>query len=280
MVNLDWCDMRLVKDVRDVLGNDSSTLLIANQDHAPELWTATFEYLVDFKTYMEFADRLFATTPTAQALMERMLDFKKKVYLSPHPCDTKALKHLRTTYQSDHLITFYHRYLPDYCVPAIVTRNFPIPVSLVGYIESSDPKKQRTIMSYDLIVNTLPFPDFCKLIKEARIGYDPFPSYSYGRVTCDTAALGLPVVGSNTLYSVQICYPLTGVNVYDFKTSRALLDRLYFDEGFYNEVQSIAYWNVEYFGFDACRNRFMAMLEDEDLNSPNQKDIRRGEIYD
>ena len=48
-INGDPMDLRLIAEVRNVLGNNSSTKIVVNHDHAPELWDETFPIIQDMK---------------------------------------------------------------------------------------------------------------------------------------------------------------------------------------------------------------------------------------
>ena len=65
MVNSDPADCRLMLELREILGNHSSTQLVLNQDHAPELWTTAYEFPQDFKQPIFAADKVFACSTHA-----------------------------------------------------------------------------------------------------------------------------------------------------------------------------------------------------------------------
>jgi len=260
-INADPMDLRLLSEVRSILGYSSSTKIVINQDHAPELWDNTFPFISEFQRGIADADFVFATSPYAQALMQ-LLSPKKKIHLIPHPCETHVLKKFASFIKNEHILFFWHRYDHQMVAPYLITKNLPIPVSVVGYMEDSDPNPK--IFQKVLKWNVFPYmkyPDFIKVIKEARIGYDPFFSYSYGRIPCDCACLGLPIVCSEFNYSSQICYPKTCVNPYDAVKSRNLLKKLIYSPQFYEEVQEEAYEKVEFFNHKNSKERFMKMIE-------------------
>jgi len=259
-INGDPIDLRLVSEVRNILGTHSSTKIVVNHDHAPELWDSTFPIVQDMKHYMNLADRVFATSEPARDLLELIL--KKEIPLIPHPCETDLLKRFDSTNKQDFIIYFWHRYDMQMLMPYFVTEDLGLPVMVGGYLESNDPNKKifRNTFNWD-VLSYLNFPDFIKLIKEAKVGYDPFFSYSYGRIACDTAALGLPIVCSNMNYSAKICYPETSVNPYEVKKSRELLKRLISDNEFRERVIKTASEKVEFFNHKNSRMRFLKMLE-------------------
>jgi len=262
MVNADGADCHLLSEIRSLLGWSSSTTLVLNQDYAPEIWTTAFQFPVEFKDAMMQADCVFATAPIARDLMQAMVGDKKQVTLCPHPVETHVLRKFRSTYTSDHLAVFWHRYFGgETFVPYVVAQKCYRNVSLIGYSESEDPNARRTKCTFKRIFPLMTFNDYIKVLHEAKFGFEPFRSYSFGRSTCDSAAVGLPVVGSESLFSMQVNYPMTCVDPYDVNKIRALFDRMNRDPTFYNDVKTTAQYNVDFFGHDACRERFTAMVE-------------------
>lgn len=261
MVNADGADCRLLSELRAILGWSSSTTLVLNQDYAPEIWTTAFQFPVDFKIAMLDADCVFATAPIARDLMQTLVGDKKQVALCPHPVETHVLKKYRSHYSSDHLAVFWHRYLGgETFIPYIIAQNCYKNVTLIGYSESEDPNARRTKCTFKRIFPIMTFNDYIKVLVESKFGFEPFRSYSFGRTTCDSAAVGMPVVGNDTLFSMQVNYPMTCVDPYDVVKIRGLFEMLQ-GETFYNDVRTTAQYNVEFFGHDACRERFMAMVE-------------------
>lgn len=261
-INADPMDMRLLLEVRRVLGWKSHTKIVLNQDHAPELWDNAFPFIAEMQRAMDDADYVFATSPYAQELMQTLS--KKYVHLIPHPCETHVLKRMDSFIKNDHLIYFWHRYDHQMTIPYLVTKDLKIPVSVAGY--DSDRDKNNKVFTKVLkwnVFNYFKFPDFAKFIKEAKVGYDPFNSYSYGRTPCDCAALGLPLVCSEFNYSARICFPYTCVNPFDAKKSRILLKRLLEDSEFYEKVKKTAFDKVEYFNHNNSKEKYMFMIGDD-----------------
>lgn len=275
-INADWTDLRLVGEIRDILGDSSSTKIVLNQDHAPELWQNSFEFIQDFKQAMKMSDCVFATSPTARDLMQQIIP-EKKIYLSPHPCETHVLKSFRSVHESNHILALWHRYDKFSLIPSIILKGLDIPVSLGGWIKEQDNVRVVKTSNYGMFIEHMNFPDFMKLIYEARIAYDAFTSYSVGRVAWDCSALSTPLVCSNRNWSSRICYPLTSFDPFSAKELRSATERLIKDKNFYEEVKNLAYYNCEFAGHEACRNRFNDMLADIEIVEPTKTEIRRGE---
>jgi len=261
MVNLDGQDSRLVPDLRNRLGNSSSTKIVVNQDYSPEVMPSGFDQYVDLKNAIMLADRVFVTTPACQKEFEFIAEGKKTIYLIPHPCETHVLKKFNSFIENDWIVNYFHRYYVDCFTPYLILKDLKKEFGLVGYIESSDKFSRRTKSVFKRIVNYLPFPDILKLMKEARLHlFIPF-SYTWGRIPLDVACMNRPLVASKHIWSAQILYPLTLVDPFDVQKARELLIKLDQDDAFYSEVCNIAYYNVEFFGHKLSRERFLSMLE-------------------
>lgn len=257
-VNLDTTDCRIVSDLKRRL-RDSSTIVVANQDYAPEIHHRAFEMYEDIHGAIYDADRVFATSPSAQGIYSSMAP-DKQIWLNPHPCETHVIKKLGSWIKNEWAIIVYSRYNGDVTIPLIAMENSGIEFGLVGYLENSDIHAKRTKSSFKTIVNNMAYRDILKMIKEAEMGVFTPVSYSYGRVPCDFAALGTPLICSDKLYSAQKCFPLTSVDPYDTKRMTELALALK-QESFREEVISLAEYNVEYFGHKACKERYMEMVE-------------------
>lgn len=258
-VNLDGYDWRIIANLKKRL-KGSSTKIVANQDYAPEIFNSAFEHPQDLISAMEDADCVFATTPSGQEAMQILAGAEKKIWLSPHPCETHVLKKIRSTLMNEVIGVFFHRYAADTINPWIVMNNLGFRYLIAAYYESYDKWFRRTKSIYPNLVPYLKFPDLIKFMRELRAGLFNPVSWTYGRVPCDAACAELPMVCSNTVYSAQICYPLTSVGPMEYNKQRELLKLLMTSESFRNEVIDIASYNVEYFGHEKCKERFMEMI--------------------
>ena len=258
-VNLDPMDIQMLSDIKERL-KGSSTILIGNHDHSPELWTKSMEHPFAFKHSVNSCDGIFATTPTAKNLMEHILD--RKIHLIPHPCETHLLKRFGTDNKFKHISIIYHRYDNNVLMPWIHLHKSNKSLSLVGYMEKEDPRFRATKCLYDNIIPYMPFPDFIKLLKESYWIYDSYDGYSYGRIGCDAACLQVPLVGCDKVYSHQVLYPYTSVDQYDVKTITSLFKKLSEDGEFYQKVIDYAYDKVEYFNWKNSKERYKKLLDD------------------
>ena len=113
-VNLDPMDLQMLPKLKELTKN-SSTIIVGNHDHSPELWAKSMEHPHIWKQTVDNCDAIFATTPTAHNLMNNILD--TKVNLIPHPCETHVMKRIGTVKKFDHIAVVHHRYDNNVLMP-------------------------------------------------------------------------------------------------------------------------------------------------------------------
>lgn len=262
--NMDSMDMNMLFEIRKRIGWESSTKLVANMDYAPGIWKDSYPHPLHVKHAFLQADRIFATNPEGKDWIERLTG--RKVALITHPCETHVLKRLGTTFESNHVAIIYHRYDNPVMAPYLALHDINYVLSMVGYMERKDSRASYTRTMYDNIIPYMKFFDFVKLLAEARVAYEPFTVNSPGRATIDTGCVRTPTVGSNRVYSMRVVWPETSVDPMDVKKIRELTLALIHDESFRQDVIEQAYYNVEFFGHKASREKYMQMLEDDSYN--------------
>jgi len=55
-INMSGQDIHLVGEVRDILGNDSKTKIVVNNDYTVELWQSSFDYPPTLRRELQYAD--------------------------------------------------------------------------------------------------------------------------------------------------------------------------------------------------------------------------------
>jgi len=83
-VNLSPVDQVLVPEVRRILGNNSSTLLIANNDYVCEAWGKWGTHPLYYHQVQEVADAVFGTEPYQTSQL------RDDAYCIPHPTWTRC----------------------------------------------------------------------------------------------------------------------------------------------------------------------------------------------
>jgi len=259
-VNLSGQDWHLVNNIRELIGKDSSTKIVANCDYVTELWQNSFDYLDTMRRELTGADMLFGTEPYMCGALAELTG--RKVFEIPHPTHVKRLKSLTKRESNDYLSVNWHRYDNFTMIPSLAARNHGLKTQLIGYEVGSDKRRWTTSPLYDRIIGSTNFLDFCETLMESKLVYEPFTLNSYGRTTVETAALGIPTVGSDRVASIRQCFPKTMCNPYDVQKSRELIEKVIKDEKFRDEVVEYANNAVEHYNFENSSARYLAALSE------------------
>jgi len=259
-INLSGQDIHLLGEIRKVLGENSKTKLVANNDYTVELWQNSFDYFPTLKREINHADMIFGTEPNQVGTMETLLG--RKVHLIPHPCFVKRLKTLRPKRKQDVISVVSHRYDNYNMVPSIAVDNLGYKTRLIGYDANSDKKKFVTSTCYNEILPGTNYMDFCEQLMESKVVVDPFTLTSVSRVGWDCAALGVPIVGSDRNYSTRVCFPKTTVSPYNMKDVRKMVKKLIDDETFRQEVIDYAKKAVDYVSYERSKEKYLKALEE------------------
>lgn len=265
-INMSGQDIHLIGQVRDIIGNDSKTKIVANNDYTVELWQSSFDYPPTLRRELQYADMLFGTEPNQVGSLEVLT--QRKVHLIVHPCFVKRLKTLNPKQRLNTISVVSHRYDNFNIIPSLAVKDLGYKTRLIGYDEKSDPKRWVTSTCYNEVCSAQNYMDFCEQLMESKIVVDPFTLTSQSRVGWDCAAMGVPLVGSNRNYSVQKCYPFTSVSPYNIKEMREMVKKLLNDDAFRKKVIDYARDAVEYVSYDSSRTKYLNALEE---GSPNIK---------
>jgi len=257
-VNLSGQDVHIVGDIKEYLGKDSKTKVVANNDYTVELWQGSFEYMSTLKRELQNADMIFGTEPYQAGALEVLTG--RKIHTMVHPCFVKRLKSLSKPKQKNTISVVWHRYDSYSVPPSLAVKDLGFETRLLGYDPNSDKKKYITSCHYSHIVHGTNYMDFCTFLQESKIVVDPFTLTSQSRTGWDCAAMGLPMVGSNRNYSARICYPQTSCDPFDIKEIRRLTKKLLNDEKFKQEIIDYAQKAVEMVSYDNSRKSYFEHL--------------------
>lgn len=270
-VNMSTQDIHLVGDIRDVIGKDSKTKLVLNNDYTTEMWGNAFDWPSTITREIRNADMLFGTEYFQASALSELSG--RTVHVIPHPADVKRMKSLAPLKKKNIISTIWRRYDNFYYIPHLVTRNHGLTTQLIGYDKNMDRKTFVATTLYDTVLAATNVFQFMDQMRTSLIVYDPFTFHSYSRSTVDTAALGVAVVGSNRTQSMQICYPHTCVDPYDVIRGRELIDKLIHDKDFYDLVVKTALENVEFYNHVNSRHRYLKALYESIKLGRDEKQI-------
>lgn len=260
-INLSGQDIQIVPAVREILGKNSKTKLVANNDYTVELWQKSFEYLPMLKREIDHADMLFGTEPNQVGTMEVLME--RKIHQITHPCFTRRLKTLTPKRNLPVISVVSHRYDHYDIIPSLAVKGHGLKTRLIGYEKNSDPRQYATMTYYNEIQSAENYMAFCDQLQESRLVVDPFTLTSQSRVGWDCAALGVPLVGSDRNYSVQKCFPKTMVPPFNIKAMREMVEKLLKDEAFRKEVIDYAREAVDYVSYENSKLKYFKALEEE-----------------
>jgi len=259
-INMSAQDIHLIGEVRRIIGDDSNTKIVVNNDYTIELWQASFDYLPTLRRELKYADMLFGTEPNQVGTLEVLTG--RKVHLIVHPCFTKRLKTLNNKVPKNVLSVISHRYDQFNIIPSLAVNDLGYKTRLIGYDPASDKKKFTTDTCYNEIRTGTNYMDFCDELMESKLVLDPFTLTSQGRTGWDCAALGVPLVGSDRNYSIQKCYPMTAVPPLDMRATRNMVKKVLTDDKFRQEVIEYAKNAVEYVSYEQSLEKYLRALEE------------------
>jgi len=281
-INMSAQDLHLIGEVRKAIGENSKTKIVLNNDYTTEAWGMSFDFPPTVSREMQFADMMFGTEYFQTTAMSEISG--RKCYVIPHPCDVKRLKSLTPRPKKDVISVLWRRYDQNSYIPSLMVRNQGLHTQLIGYDDKIDKKPFLTTTLYDYVVKGTNFMDFCDIMRESKIILDPFTFHSYSRATVDTAAMGIPVVGSNRTQSVNMCYPLTKIDPWDVKGARDLINKLQDDTEFYDTVVKIAKEKSEFYNYINSKHRYLKALyesvcgEKDDNKTDKKEDTREDKV--
>ncbi len=257
-VNLSAQDVHLVNTIREILGEESKTKLVANNDYTTEAWGNAFEYTPTLEREIRGADMLFGTEYFQTTALSELSG--RECFIIPHPGDIKRLKSLPRKAPQNIISTIWRRYDKHVYIPSLVTRNHGLTTRLIGFDKAQGGKVYLTTTLFDVVLGGTNYFEFCDQLSESKVIYDPFTFHSYSRATIDTAALRVPVVASNRTQSGNLLYPHTCVDPYDVKSGRELIDRILKDEEFRKLVIDTAYEKCEHYNHLNSKERYLTAL--------------------
>lgn len=294
-------NLHLISTLRktlDEIGSDAK--IVVNLDYSVDLWHA--DPLVDISALrVEFdcADVVFAVEPAQQEMLEFLL--QRKVHLCPNPVDIDGLRyHIAngsntglplesrtwtnplTNITVPQLVVNLHRwdaiargnassyegnvnYLTPWAVVAPPGRRKLPCRAVLANLPRSVTEEAAVKWGSDNILHPDILPThFLRWVSQCRAAFDVYSISSYGRFSAETAALGVPTVGSNCVASMKECWPKLAVEPSAFKQQHELLHQLLTDDVFWIEQVDYAAEHVQYYAYTESRERFLKMLEDNE----------------
>jgi len=267
-VNMAPVDMPLVHEIRRVLDQTNcKTKLVLNNDYVCEYWSKWGLDPTRYRQIQRCGDMVFGTERHQTSHMI------KGAFTIPHATNIEVLQRLgfdRSKAQ-DSVAYIYHWWNPETYLAHLtleaVKRKLGVKKSrIVGYSPKNlrsapDLMEQFTKGMFDEVTPTMRFPDYMDLAQKQRCLFDPNACHTYGRNGVEAACLGIPLVGSDRVFSNKMLFPDLVCDPYDHHATMARF-KIVFDGGKrMKEIMAQAREKVEYFNYDNSRERYLEALD-------------------
>jgi len=260
-INLSPVDMVIVPEVRRILGENSKTKLVLNNDYVCEYW-GKWEldpYLYD--NVQRMGDMVFSTE---KHQVSNMID---GTFVIPHPTRTEQLKCMgidsETKVNSSVGFIFHwwvgETYLPNRTLKKLEQKGYFKHIKMFSYNKQWDTMKRykgHMFADYNTIPN-MPFPDYAEEVMKTEIIFDPNPYHTYGRNGVEAACWKIPVIGSNRVFSYNKLFPELTIDPFDYHDIEKKFDIVLEDKERLKKILDKAYDDVEYFNYENSKKRFM-----------------------
>lgn len=236
---------------------NSSTKLVLNNDYLPEVWEKWNQDPMLYHSIQELGDCVFGTEPIQTS---QMID---RAITIPHPTDVKELKRINYQTNKNWMSVIYNVYDKNLYHTTLMQQRlkdeFKFKTKLLNYVTEN--KIHNYCSKYfDIIKGPLSFREWLMEMGTSEVGYMPHQYHGYNRAGVEYAALGVPVVGSDRSYSLEICYPELVCNPMDFKATKELFKQLQ-NKDFKEHISEKAKERSEYFNYENSKKRFTEMLD-------------------
>jgi hypothetical protein len=248
-----------VPQLREALGRNSDTKIVVNVDYATSLWGNTDPFIL--KKVLEEADMVFHVEKSGARRIGKVLG--KDVPCIPHPVDVERIGKLRTQPSHPAVVTcHFHRYwgtwAPYYYATMKLRKEYNLRTMLVN-VWGDTPIRVSLESYFDEIVgNTDYFQFMQKVMAPAFCNMDVTPDYTYGRGVVESAALGIPTIGSCTIEAQRKIWSGLMVGHEDDDLIEIHLRHLITDTEFAKEMSD---QGIERCKFYSTRNSYERMVE-------------------
>lgn len=263
-VNLSPADQPLVRPLKEML-KGSSTTLIGNNDFVAECWSHWLQHCDEYQWVVKECDGWFGTEPYQTACLP------EGAFCLSHPHDIKTLKHIGNDDLDERYINtgfLYHWWEGRGYIPALMFSRFKkkypgdVITRIYGYTKSGDTYGKWTNVSYEKLMPMMKYPDFLRSLMMNRFVLENSGYHTYGRTSVDTAAVGIPTLGSNRVLSMRKCFPNMSFDPMDVHNIESTMHKIIKGGSWLDEQMSIAHEECEYFNYDNSRERYTAMYEE------------------
>lgn len=258
-INLCPADWWIALDAGRKLKNSSTKLVLCN-DHVSEFW---HKWELDPMLYVqvqEMGDVVFGTEPYQTS---QMID---RAFTMPHPSNIKDFKTMKNKFKDSDKIGFIcHSYDTTVIQRILFAKklkdNLKCKTVLYNYVAGKG--KERSISEYwfDEIFNQFEFPQWCMSLMRNKMMVELAEYHTYGRATVETAALGMPTIGTDRVFSMKHNFPKLCTDPLDHRAILDIAKKVWNDDKFRQEQVDYAYDACEYFNYENCKKRMLEALD-------------------
>jgi len=258
-INMSPVDFPMIMQAARKLKN-SSTMLVLNNDYVAEHWGALNINPTEYMEIQKLGDMVFGTEPYQTSCM---ID---GAYCLPHPHRVDILKHYRLDISDEDkkgkVGALFHWWERQMTLPSILfnklqDRGHKLNTHLYAFnFDACDNKKWAKVL-FDHNMQGFRYPTFIKEMMTLQLFVENCGYHTYGRTTVDSAALGVPTIGTNRVFSMRHCFPNMCYDPVDMKKGVEIAEKVLKGGKWLDEQMSIAYDKSDFFNYDNSRERFM-----------------------
>lgn len=261
--NMSPIDLSIVPEIRKVLGRNSNTKLVANNDYVAEAWHRWGFHPRQYWHVQEQADMVFGTEPCQTS---HMIDRAKVI---PHPTWIYMLKKMKPDAIENTYGVLYHWWEGKTYSPAIFDMKFrkkykKMKSKLYAYKPDVSNDKRWIKSYFNIKVPPMQFPKYIDDLMSNKFVYEPTNCHTYGRNSVDLAAIGVPMIGSDNVYSMRQCFPYTSCDPMNIDKTLEIADKLMSSNTFRDKVISYAKDACEYYNYENSKKRFLHALKESE----------------
>lgn len=258
-VNITANNIFLIPDLIKKIDRNK-TKLILNVDYALELWNTHFKHPTFLFHVLDMADYIFSVEERMAETLSLVL--KRPVACIPHPTDITNIQKFKNTERWKTIGVMHHVYdqnivLPALAINSVLEENPSWNSAAVGGVAN---EKEFGHLYTQFVPYTDQFENFIKYISQLYCMVESYTVHSYGRVTVEAAALGIPVIGSNLVSSQRRCFEGLTTEVSDILGTSKFLHNLLNDNELWTYHAQNAVKKSEYYSFENCKQLMLQHL--------------------
>ena len=221
--------------IRDSIGVNSDTKIIANVDFAIGLWNSIDPLIM--RQQLNLADFVFHVEPVGATRLTNFLG--RDIPAIPHPVDVDKIFPFRKQPSFPIIVACsYHRYMYTWATYFYsvyhLKEKYGIRTALMNYSATTAVVALDSL--FDDVVDRSPYAVYLDMLGDCFVHVDLAPDYTYGRGIVEAAALGVPTIGSNTIDAMNVIWPDLAVPPHDDGSVGRLLEKLLTDNDFATDM--------------------------------------------